>query len=133
VRLLNGSGVNREVPAPFYERLGGKFLRPTHHETFNTLKNQGYQFEHNFGHGYKYLSTVMAYLMFTAFLIDQIQEFACKHFQAALKKLGRLKYLWEMIRCYFFTYLMDSWEQVYTAIRDDLGAKLSDLIAIDTS
>ena len=32
-------------------------------ETFNTLKNQGYNFEHNFGHGNKYLSTVLAMLM----------------------------------------------------------------------
>ena len=29
-------------------------------ETFNTLKNQGYQLEHNFGHGTKNLSTVFA-------------------------------------------------------------------------
>ena len=39
-------------------------------ETFNTLKNQGYSFEHNFGHGEKQLSTVFAYLMMLAFLID---------------------------------------------------------------
>ena len=29
-------------------------------ETFNTLKNQGYHFEHNFGHGYQHLSVVFA-------------------------------------------------------------------------
>jgi hypothetical protein len=32
-------------------------------ETFNTLKNRGYHFEHNFGHGYHHLSTVMVHLM----------------------------------------------------------------------
>ncbi len=30
MRLPNGSGVNREVHAPFYERLAGKFRWPTH-------------------------------------------------------------------------------------------------------
>ncbi len=30
VILLDGSGVNREVHAPFYERPGVQFLRPTH-------------------------------------------------------------------------------------------------------
>lgn len=30
-RLPNGSGVSREVPAPFCERPKGKFLRSTHH------------------------------------------------------------------------------------------------------
>jgi hypothetical protein len=28
-----------------------KSLRPTHHETFNVLKTNGYNLEHNFGHG----------------------------------------------------------------------------------
>jgi hypothetical protein len=28
-------------------------------ETFNTLKNQGYHFEYNFGHGNQHLSTVL--------------------------------------------------------------------------
>ena len=43
-------------------------------ETFNTLKNQGYQFEHNFGHGKKYLTANFSVLMILAFLIDQIQQ-----------------------------------------------------------
>jgi len=36
-------------------------------ETFNTIKNQGYHFEHNFGHGYQHLSTVLMHLMMPAF------------------------------------------------------------------
>ena len=32
-------------------------------ETFNTLKNQGYHFEHNLGHGRAHLSTVLMHLM----------------------------------------------------------------------
>ena len=55
---------------------GGRARCKVENETFNTLKNQGYQFEHNFGHGNKNLNVVFAYLMFTAFLIDQIQEFS---------------------------------------------------------
>ena len=39
-------------------------------EMFNTLKNQGYEFEHNFGHGRKHLATVFAALMLLAFAID---------------------------------------------------------------
>ena len=40
-------------------------------ETFNTLKNQGYEFEHNFRHGYQYLTTLFTHLMMLAFFIDQ--------------------------------------------------------------
>lgn len=57
-------------------------------ETFNTLKNQGYRFEHNFGHGHRHLSTVLMHLMMLAFLIDQIQQRCCRLFQAALRAVG---------------------------------------------
>src|ERR1019366_6640911 len=35
---LDGSGVSREAPAPFWERPEAKSLRPTHH-SFETAKN----------------------------------------------------------------------------------------------
>ena len=96
---------------------GGRSRWKIENETFNTLKNQGYQFEHNFGHGYKNLSVVFAYLMFTAFLIDQIQEFSCKYFKAALKTMWNTrKYLWERIRSMFFEYFIDTWEDLYSGI-----------------
>src|SRR3990167_1448269 len=93
---------------------GGRARWKIENDTFNTLKNQGYQFEHNFGHGYKNLSVVFAYLMFTAFLIDQIQEFSCKYFKAALAATWNTrKYLWERIRSMFCEYFIDTWEQLY--------------------
>lgn len=85
-------------------------------ETFNTLKNQGYHFEHNFGHGQLYLATVFAHLMMLAFLVDQIQQRCCKQFQKALKKAERKLYFWEQLRGLFFHYLIDSWECLYRAI-----------------
>ena len=39
-------------------------------ETFNTLKNLGYNFEHSYGHGKKHLSTIFCLLMMLAFLVD---------------------------------------------------------------
>ena len=46
---------------------GGRARWKIENETFNTLKNQGYEFEHNFGHGNKNLSSVFAMLMMLAF------------------------------------------------------------------
>lgn len=77
---------------------GGRARWKIENETFNTLKNQGYHFEHNFGHGKKNLSTVFALLMMLAFLIDQIQQKACTVFKAALKTCGSKRALWERIR-----------------------------------
>jgi hypothetical protein len=110
---------------------GGRARWHIENQTFNTLKNQGYQFEHNFGHGYKYLSVVMAYLMFIAFLIDQIQEYCCYYFQAALKKRQKLSWLWEKIRGLFFHYLVETWSDLYTVIIEEKGARIRDLL--DTS
>ena len=77
---------------------GGRARWKIENETFNTLKNQGYQFEHNFGHGTKHLSTVFALLMMLAFLIDQIQQKCCAVFQAAWQTAGSKRALWEQIR-----------------------------------
>jgi hypothetical protein len=82
---------------------GGRGRWKIENETFNTLKNQGYEFEHNFGHGYNNLSVVFAYLMFLAFLFDQIQQIGCKKFQQALKMSIRKKYFWIHIHGLFST------------------------------
>jgi hypothetical protein len=85
-------------------------------QTFNTLKNQGYNFEHNFGHGKENLSAVMAYLMMIAFAIDQAQELTSKYFELALNREVRKSYLWEKIKSVFLTFLIDSWETLYRVI-----------------
>src|SRR5208337_4274670 len=56
-------------------------------ETFNTLKNQGYHLEHNYGHGEQNLSVVLALMMMLAFLVDQVQQLCCPLFQAAWHKM----------------------------------------------
>ncbi len=101
---------------------GGRARWKIENETFNTLKNQGYQFEHNFGHGKKNLMSVFAFLMLLAFLIDQIQEAACGLFQAALQKVFSRRALWERMRCYFYICLVDSWEALFSAIGQGTGA-----------
>jgi hypothetical protein len=70
-------------------------------ETFNTLKNQGYHLEHNYGHGKKYLATNFALLMLLAFLVDQITQALDFAFYKAWKKSGSKKNLWEKVRQVF--------------------------------
>jgi len=95
---------------------GGRSRWKTENETFNTLKNQGYHFEHNFGHGENHLSVIFANLMMLAFLVDQVQEAACQLFQAALAKVGSKIRLWEKMRAYFLTIEFESMEMLYKAI-----------------
>jgi hypothetical protein len=82
-------------------------------ETFNTLKNQGYNLGHNYGLGQKNLSAVFAILMMLAFLVDQVQQMSCWLFQAAWTKLGSKRALWELMRNIFRMYLVDSMETIF--------------------
>ncbi len=70
-------------------------------ETFNTLKNQGYNFEHNYGHGKQHLCSVFALLMMLAFTVDQIQQHACTFFRRLWQNLKTKAKLWENIRAAF--------------------------------
>ena len=85
-------------------------------ETFNTLKNPGYRFEHNFGHGENRLSTVFAYLMMLAFLIDQIQQRCCRLFRAAQAQAGRALYFWEKLRAMFLEFALPDWDTLYRSL-----------------
>jgi hypothetical protein len=87
-------------------------------ETFNTLKNQGYNFEHNYGHGYKHLCSVMTMLMMLAFLIDQVQQLCCKTYQKARQHAGRLATLFERVKVLIGFGVFDSWLHLYTFIGD---------------
>jgi hypothetical protein len=95
---------------------GGRARWKIENETFNTLKNHGYQFEHNFGHGENHLSVVLALLMMLAFLIDQIQQLACQLFQAAWKKVGSKRHLWERMRSLFYELPFTSMSDIWRAI-----------------
>jgi hypothetical protein len=85
-------------------------------ETFNTLKNQGYGFEHNYGHGELHLSVVFALLMMLAFLVDQTQQLCDPLFQWAWQKLGSKRLLWERLRSMFCEYRLASLRELYQAL-----------------
>lgn len=106
---------------------GGRARWKIENETFNTLKNQGYNFEHNYGHGNKNLSTVLAVTMMLAFLTDQVQQLACKLFNAAWQKMRAKKYVWENIKFMFLNFIFDSMEHLYNVIL--YGAKNQRLVA----
>ena len=92
---------------------GGRSRWKIENETFNTLKNLGYNFEHNYGHGKKYLSTIFCILMLLSFLIDQVQGIACNLFQSVKKQAGSFRTLWEKTRVLFEYAELASWEYLY--------------------
>jgi len=96
---------------------GGRARWKIENETYNTLKNLGYNFKHNYGHGKEHLSAVFCLLMILAFFIDQIQEIACSLFRAAKKSAGvSYRSLWEEVRVLFRHIAVDSWEMLFKKI-----------------
>ncbi|MGI9568987.1 MAG: transposase, partial [Desulfobulbia bacterium] len=88
-------------------------------ETFNTLKNLGYNLEHNYGHGKKYLSTIFCMLMMLAFLIDQVQECCCGLFSRCKKRVATYSNFWSEMRALFRLVALRNWETFYSIIVGD--------------
>ena len=107
---------------------GGRARWKIENETFNTLKNQGYHFEHNFGLGKEHLSEVFVMVMMLAFLIDQIQQLCSPLFQAAWQRAGSKQELWDEQRHLFHSFELDSMAMIYTAIVN--GFKRQKLVII---
>ena len=116
----------------FHLMRGGRARWKIENETFNTLKNQGYNFEHNDGHGEQHLSVVFAMLMMLAFLVDQAQQLWCALFQAVGAKLGSKRLLWERMRALFYDYAFASMRQLFAALLYGFK-KFSPLVTLDSS
>jgi hypothetical protein len=95
---------------------GGRARWRIENATFTTLKNQGYYFEHNYGHGYHDLSVGFAVLLLLAFLVDQVQQLGCPLCQAVWAKLGRKRRLWEKMRALCYAYALESMRHLCEAL-----------------
>ncbi len=95
---------------------GGRARWSIENETFNTLKNQGYHFEHNFGHGKQNLSVVFALLMMLAFLVDQVQQLCSALFRSVWQKFGTKRLMWDRMRSLFYSFVFDSMQELFEAL-----------------
>jgi hypothetical protein len=111
---------------------GGRARWKIENETFNTLKNQGYNFAHNYGHGTQNLAVVFATVMMLAFLVDQTQQLCCALFQAVWAKLGSKRLLWERMRALFYDYAFASMRQLFEALWYGFK-KSSPIVTLDSS
>lgn len=93
-------------------------------ETFNTLKNQGYNLGHNFGLGQKHLSTILVHLMMLAFMVDQLQQLCCQLFRAAWRQCESRQSLWENIRGVFHRFIVPSMEVILRMIAANMKVLL---------
>lgn len=98
-------------------------------ECFNTLKNQGYAVDHNYGHGKNNLAFNIYLLTLIAFLFHQVFELTDRLYQACRKKFGSKTHLWETLRSYIKILVFDTWEMLLDFAFDPVkyGPKMCDL------
>ena len=81
-------------------------------ENNNTLKTKGYHFEHNFGHGKKNLSSVLATLILLAFLFHTILEHVDQCYQLLRQTLSSRQMFFDDIRALTRYICFESWQQM---------------------
>jgi hypothetical protein len=95
---------------------GGRARWKIENESFNTLKNQGYHLEHNFGHGQQYLSEALFLLNLLAFFFHQTFELVDGLYQQARAGFSARREYWNAIRNSFRMFLFKSWDEVLQRI-----------------
>lgn len=91
---------------------GGRARWKIENENFNTLKNQGYHAEHNFGHGNAHASLNFFLFILMAFFVHQILELTDPLFQKGRKKFSARKEYWNQLRCTIRILVFTSWEHL---------------------
>jgi hypothetical protein len=79
-------------------------------ENNNTLKNHGYNLEHNFGHGKQHLSTTLLTLNLLAFLYHTVLELMDANYQLVRQALGTRKTFFDDIRAITRYWCFESWD-----------------------
>ena len=126
MRLLDGSGVNREVHAPFCERPGVQLLRPTCHENNNTLKTKGYHFDHNFGHGKQFLANLFATMILLAFLVHTALDWMDTRYAKVRGLLPSRRTFFEHLRALLQYLPFDDWDHLMRFMQQRLAPNAPD-------
>jgi len=93
-------------------------------ENNNTLKTKGYNLEHNYGHGKKYLSTLLATFIILAFLFHTVLEMTDERYRLIRKKLPSRKTFFDDIRALTRYICFDSWDHVMDFMMEGLKLRL---------
>jgi len=89
-------------------------------EGFNVLKNQGYNFEHNYGHGQQYLSMMLLTLLLLAFVFHSVLGLSCSMYQMVRRELAARRTFFNDLRALTRYLYFSSWQQLLTFMYQQL-------------
>ena len=89
-------------------------------ESINVLKNQGYNLEHNFGHGEQHLATVLFSLNLLAFLIHTAQHLTNDAYRLLRETLAVRSTFFNDLKALTRYIVFDSWDALFSFMLDGL-------------
>jgi hypothetical protein len=89
-------------------------------EGFNVLKNRGYHFEHNYGHGQQHLSMVLLTLLMLAFLFHSALGLSSLMYQAVRRELAARRTFFNDLRALTRYLYFANWQQLLTFMYQQL-------------
>ena len=122
-KWITSLDIKKEIIPEFVSTARAKWK--IENETFNVLKNHGYNLEHNYGHGKKFLSSSFAVLMLLAFLIDQLTEVLDTTFKKAVVAAKTMRDFRQKVRVLFDFIPCLSMNIIYRIIARDIKLGLS--------
>ncbi|HLC16996.1 MAG TPA: hypothetical protein VJL89_12310 [Thermodesulfovibrionia bacterium] len=90
----------------------------------NTLKTKGYNLEHNYGHGKKNLSCLLASFIILAFLFHTVLEIMDNKYRLIRKHLPRRDTFFDDIRALTKYLCFDSWTNLMDFMIEGLELKI---------
>jgi len=102
---------------------GGRARWKIENETFNTLKNQGYHFEHNFGHGKNNLSNNFFVPNLLSFFMHEIFQLTEITYQKARLKIGTRLEFFNNLRAFMRIQVYEDWSQYILYVFDPSKAR----------
>lgn len=92
--------------------IAGRCRWKVENEGNNVLKNQGYHFEHNYGHGSRHLSAVLLLLLLLAFLCHTVLQLADDRYQRVRALLRVRRTFFDDLRALTRYLFFESWEHL---------------------
>ncbi len=96
--------------------ISGRTRWKVENEGNNILKNQGYNLEHNFGHGQENLSEILLTLNLLSFLFHNVLELVNELYQKARSKLEKRKTFFNDIRGLIKYEWFENWSELFVYI-----------------
>ena len=117
---------NHSITVATVDPLGrvGRARWKVENENNNVLKNRGYHFEHNFGHGHQQLSSVLCSLNLLAFLAHTLLHLVDQLYRLLRETLAVRRTFFDDLRALTRYMLFESWEALFRFMAEGLELPL---------